>query len=219
MERRYLVAALAVIATFAVTSHGFRELQHLAARAEHSGTMARSHCAASAARALAKISTHLAPRSPEEAQLLAEMNVPIAGIDSSIAQQVAQRNEAVARCASERAMRQAEQVRREAIEMRQQMSLAAERINVPPISVDVNLPADLDQRIQAQVAAMTARIQANSEKMQIAADNWRKSSMHIENMPVVEVTDDGGRVTTHVHVHTDASCKTSRTTPDQRQPE
>lgn len=208
MERRYLVAALAIIATFAVTSHGFRELQHIASvRAGHSGAMAHSHCAASAARALAKISTHLAPRSPEEAQLLAEMNLPIVGIDADMAQQMAQRDQVIAQCASERARREAEQARREVIEMRQQMSRVAGGINIPPVSVDVNLPADFDQRIQAQVAAMTARIEANSEKMQIAADNWHKSSIHIDKLPVIEVMDDGSHVATHVHAH--AHCNVS----------
>ena len=80
MERRYLVAALAIIATFAGFSHGFRCLQHLSLlHAEHLDAMAKVKAdAGSAARAMAKIRTHLRPGYPEEAQLLAEMNVPIA---------------------------------------------------------------------------------------------------------------------------------------------
>ena len=69
MERRYLVAAIAIIATFAITSRGFRALEHVSlVRAAHAQTMATQQCPSSiAARALAKIHTHLRPRIPEEA--------------------------------------------------------------------------------------------------------------------------------------------------------
>ena len=78
MERRYLVAALAMILAFAATSHGFRALQQMSwVHVRHSGAMAHSmHAPSCAARALAKIHTHLRPRYPEEAQLLAEMTFP-----------------------------------------------------------------------------------------------------------------------------------------------
>jgi hypothetical protein len=222
MERRYLVAALALIATFAITSRGFRALEHVSlVHAAHAQTMANPQCPSSiAARALAKIHTHLRPRIPEEAALLAEMNVPLANMQSTIAEQMSRQNEAIAQCARERAMRDAERAYRDAMRLQQQMTHSVSYISIPPAALS-GLPPDVEARIQAKTAAIAAKFAANNINLHIDASQLSPSAMQMENMevPVVDVTDDGGHVTTHVHVHTHVNCKTSRTTPDQRQPE
>ncbi len=59
MERRYLVAAIALIGTFAITSRGFRALERVSlVHSAHAQTLATQQCPSSiAARALAKIHT------------------------------------------------------------------------------------------------------------------------------------------------------------------
>jgi hypothetical protein len=208
MERRYLVAALAMIAAFAATSHGFRALQQMSViHVRHSGAMAHSmHEPSCAARALAKIRTHLRPRYPEEAQLLAEMNVPLTGLDTmagqiagqitqqvteQVTEQIAQQN--TAQCARAQAMRDTDRARRDAMRMQQSMA------DLSPMSLKTNLPTDLDQRINAALASSMA---ANHVKLQVLADKLRASSMRIDNLelPVIDVTNDGG-LPSHMHVH------------------
>lgn len=222
MERRYLVAVLAIIATFAITSRGFRALQHVSlVRPAHAQTMDHPQCPSSiAARALAKIHTHLRPRIPEEAALLAEMNVPLANMQSTIAEQMSRQNEAITQCARERAMRDAERAYRDAMRLQQQMTHSVSYISIPSVPM-TGLSPDVEARIQAKTAAIAAKLAANNINLHIDASQFGPSAMQIENMevPVVDVTDDGGHVTTHVHVHTHVNCKTSRTTSDQRQPE
>ena len=214
MERRYLVAALAMITAFAATSHGFRALQQMSAiHARHSGAMAHStHEPNCAARALAKIRTHLRPHYPEEAQLLAEMNVPLANIETTIEEQMARQNSAVAQCATAQAIRDADRARRDAMRMQQNMTHAAEQASLGPMALEMNLPSDLDQRINA---ALASRMAASNVKLQVLADKLRQSSMRIDNLdiPIVEVTDDGG-VPSHVHVH--VRCNVNNKAPRQQ---
>jgi len=214
MERRYLVAALAMIVAFAATSHGFRALQQMSViHVRHSGAMAHSiHEPNCATRALAKIRTHLRPRYPEEAQLLAEMNVPLANIETTIEEQMARQNSAVAQCATAQAMRDADRARRDAMRMQQNMTHAAEQASLSPMALEMNLPSDLDQRINA---ALASRMAASNVKLQVLADKLRQSSMRIDNLdiPIVEVTDDGG-VPSHVHVH--VRCNVNNKAPRQQ---
>jgi seryl-tRNA synthetase len=172
----------------------------------------RAQCpSGTAVRALAKIRTHLRPRYPEEAQMLAEMNVPIA--ESTIAEQMSRQDEAIARCARAQAMREVERARRDSVRLQQQMRQAASEMNLPPMAISTITP-DVEARIQAQMAGMAARMASNNIKLQIAADKIRQSTMRLPDIevPVVEVTDDGGgRVTTHVHVRTHARCNVNRT--------
>ena len=214
MERRYLVAALAMITAFAATSHGFRALQQLSVmHVRHSGAMAHSmHEPSCASRALAKIRTHLRPRYPEEAQLLAEMNVPLANMETTIEEQMARQNSAVAQCATAQAIRDADRARRDAMRMQQNMTHAAEQASLGPMALEMNLPSDLDQRINA---ALASRMAASNVKLQVLADKLRQSSMRIDNLdiPIVEVTDDGG-VPSHLHVH--VRCNVNNKAPRQQ---
>src|SRR5450755_3203076 len=149
MERRYLVAALAIVATFMVFSGGFRSLQRISLlHAERLGMAGKARCgAAAAARAAAKIQTRLRPGNPEEAQLLAEMNVPIARMEARLADEVTKQDLAARQRASFMAQREALRVHRGAMKLRQEMLRASPSGVMAPISFDHNLRADLDQRI------------------------------------------------------------------------
>ena len=152
MERRYLVAALAIISTFAVFSHGFRTLEHVSLLyGQHAGADLRAKCnadASAASRFMGKVRTHLRPGYPEEAQMLAEMNLPIAMAQAKVAEEVARQNMAAARCARETALREAQRARREAERpqreaMRMRERMAHSNASAMPIA---NADADVDQR-------------------------------------------------------------------------
>ena len=151
MERRYLVAALAIIATFAVFSHGFRTLEHVSLLYGHHAAAKCNSDVSAASRFMGKVRTHLRPGYPEEAQLLAEMNLPIAKAQAKVAEEVARQNMAAARCAratalreAERARREAERAQREAIRMRERMTHS--NASAMPNAWGANAAADVDQR-------------------------------------------------------------------------
>lgn len=169
MERRYLVAALAIIATFAVFSRGFHALEALSF--EHSEknlkTMAAARCwASSAALSIAKVRARLhRDYPPEQAQMVAEMNLP--GMESSIAEQMSRQDAAISRCAREKALQQAEGARREAMRM-QEDYMRAYALPVPaPMAFAISVPSDLQQRIEAKTMTRLAESQV---KLQMAAD-------------------------------------------------
>ncbi len=220
MERRYLVAALAIVATFAVTSHGFRVLQRVALAHEHgswsAGTSKLAKCESpAAARVMSKLSTHLRPRYPEEAQLLAEMNVPIADMDAKIAEQMAQQAESVSQCARARAMQEAARARRDALHSQRDAMRAVRESSLSPISLDMNIPLDLDQRMTAKMAALSARLAANSARLEIATEKLRQMPVQIDltDVPMAYVTDDGGKMSARVHTHVHVRCNVSDDQP------
>lgn len=157
MERRYLVATLAIIATFAVLSHGFRTLEQVSLLyGHHAGVGLTAKCnseASAASRFIGKVRTHLRPGYPEEAQLLAEMNLPIAMAQAKVAEEVARQNMAAARCAREMAKREAERTRREAERAQREATRTRERMarrNASAMSTawEANAAADVDQRVE-----------------------------------------------------------------------
>ena len=204
MERRYLVAALAIVATFTGLSRGFQSLQHLSPlQVNHLRALARVKCEASAAaaHAMARVKTRLHPGYPEEAQLLAEMNAPLPPREEKIALP-ALPPAPPAPCAESMAVRQAQRAHRDAMQMRRHM--AHLDTGVGPISIRLNLPSDFERRIQARADAMTARVAAQQERMQIAAARMQESYARMaESVPldihVVEQPD--------IHVDTHISCK------------
>ena len=185
MERRYLVAALAIIATFAVFSRGFRTLEHVSlSYGQHVGATAKSKCdgdVSAASRFMGKVRTHLRPGYPEEAQLLAEMNLPIAMAQAKVAEQVARQNLAAAQCARATALREAERAQREATRMRDKMAHTHGDASAMPIAWGVNAAADVDQRVRAKTAALAERIAAQSVRLQMAADQMRDASVQISD--------------------------------------
>jgi hypothetical protein len=152
MERRYLVATLAIIATFAVFSHGLRTLEHVSLLyGQHVGADLKAKCnadASAASRFMGKVRTHLRPGYPEEAQMLAEMNLPIAMAQAKVAEEVARQNMAAARCARETALREAQRARREAERAQREATRMRERMahsNAVAMPI-ANADADVDQR-------------------------------------------------------------------------
>jgi hypothetical protein len=206
MERRYLVAALAIVATFTGLSRGFQSLQHLSPlQVHHLRVLARVKCEAStaAARAMARVKTQLHPGYPEEAQLLAEMNAPMPPLEAKIALPAAP-PPPPAPCAAAMAEREAQRAHRDTMRMRQHAAHLATSIGVDPISVRLNLPSDFERRIQARAEAMVARTEAEQERMQIAAARMQESYARMaEAAPVaVDVVEQPD-----IHVDTHISCK------------
>ncbi len=201
MERRYLVAALAIIATFAGVSHGFRSLKEIS----RSGvgrwhTMARTGCDANPARqAMAKIRTRLRPDYPEEAQLLAEMNVPFTTMQSKLAQEMAKQDIA-SQCARARAAREAQRETMKAQEKAMRISMDG---SLDPISFEVNIPNDLERRIEQQTTAVAARMTAQNLKLQLAADKLQAASMRMAafDAPNVDLSGIADKVSTQVVSH------------------
>jgi hypothetical protein len=170
MERRYLVATLAIVATFATFSRGFQSLQHISLlRGQHPSALSQW---------AAKVRTHLRPAYPEEAQLLAEMNLPTV-TQGRLAEQALQQSQAAARCARETAMREAERARSDARRMRQQ--IARQNISSAPIAIDLKGLDNLDQRMQVRVAALAQRVAAANVKLQISGAKLEAISIQTPN--------------------------------------
>ena len=178
MERRYLVAALAIIATFTGLSRGFHSLQRMSFdHSNQENTFAAAKCwANSAAQTVAKVRAHFGHGyPPEEAQLLAEMNMP--AMQNTISEQMARQDADIARRARERALEQVERAQREAERMHQEMS----RVYAGPIAVHVGLPADFER----QTAAATAQLAVNQVKFQMATEKFADIQI-----PAIDVTTD-----------------------------
>src|SRR5271157_345709 len=175
MERRYLVAALAIIATFATFSRGFQSLQQLSQqRGQHGQAVTGPQCDSMpsiVSRWIAKVRSQLHPSYPEEAQLLAEMNLPIAAAQAKIAEQAVKQSQAAAQCARETA-------KRDAMRMREQM--AREANIAAPVSIDLKGLDNLDLRMQTKAAALAERIAARNVRMQIAAAKLQAVSMRMQ---------------------------------------
>jgi hypothetical protein len=158
MERGYLIAALALSLTFAGVSRGFRSLEQISLlRFQHFGAAMRSQCPAKhAADLAAKLKAHM-PRTPEDAQVLAE-SVPIAAVP------ISRYDAAISRSAREKAMREAERANREL--MRAQRAVERYQYSYSygqPMAIHVDLSPEINARVQvaaAKLAASTAAMQA-----------------------------------------------------------
>ena len=223
MERRYFVAALALIATFAVFSRGLRALQQYSQlpgpRVEVRIGMTCPTSSSKVSRWIAKARTHLRPALPEEAQLLAEMNLPIAAMQARVEEQAARQGEAAARCAreiamreaergqreAERAQREAERAQRQAIQIQEKMANLNVHGPMDPMSIEVNMPDDLEQRIQLQTSALANRMTATSVKLQVAADRLKGASLRMAGVQNINFDVHAPQVAAHVSTH--APCK------------
>ena len=184
MERRYLVAALAMIATFAGFSRGFQSLQQLSQqRSQHGQVMSGPQCGsvpAIVSRWLARIRNEFQPASPEEAQVLAELNLPLAAVQAKAAEQAAKQAQVAAEAANENAMREAERARRDAMKLHEQMA-RDRNWTAAPVTVDLQGLNGLDQRIQIKTAALAERMTARNMRMQIAAAKLATVSMQLDS--------------------------------------
>lgn len=209
MERRYLIATLALIATFAVFSRGLRSLEAYSKTPSHqAGMKMGAQCpteSSAFSRWLAKARTHLRPAYPEEAQLLTEMNLPFANMQARAAEQIAQQNLAAAQCARETAMREAERA-----QIQQKMAREQASLQMDPISYPFTMPPALRQRIEVKTSAVAAKVAARAVKVQMTADvlptsaiNWADSG--VEN--VVFAMDTPPVPPVAVHVNVQSPCK------------
>jgi len=127
---------------------------------------------------VAKVRSQLHPAYPEEAQLLAELNLPLAAAQAKMAEQAAKQSQAAAQCARETAKREAERAQRDATRMREQM--AREANMAAPVSIDLKGLDNLDLRMQTKAAALAERIAARNVRMQIAAAKLQAVSMRMQ---------------------------------------
>ena len=142
----------------------------------HALVGSRCHSSHAAHAAAEKLRTHLQPRIAEEAQLLAEMNVPVAE-QSSIAEQMGRQDAAIAQCARARALQQAERDRRDAWRMQRDLERASGHMSIEPLSLNIDLPQDLDRRIQERTAAAVAQIAQSNLKLQMMSDRLNATEM------------------------------------------
>jgi hypothetical protein len=181
MERRYLVATLAIIATFAVFSRGFQSLQQLSLRrAQHGQAVTGSQCdrvPSIVSHWIAKFKSELHPSYPEEAELMAEMNLPIAAAQARVAEQAVRQSQA----AAEAALREAERARRDAARMQEQMARAQKNMVVAPVAIQLHGLDNLDVRVQAKAAALAERIAVRNVRMQVAAARLQAVSMQMQD--------------------------------------
>ena len=179
MERRYLVAILAIIATFATFSRGFQSLQQFSLRrGQHSQAVTGSQCdrmPSIVSRWIAKFKSELRPAYPEEAQLLAEMNLPIAAAQAKVAEQAVKQSQV----AAETAMRDAERARLDVMRMKQQMAHTATA--VAPVTIDLSGLDNLDIKMRVKAAALAERVAARNVRMQIAAAKLQAVSMQMQD--------------------------------------
>ena len=82
---------------------------------------------------------------------------------------------AMARCAREMAMREAERARRDALRSRARMA----RSSSEPISFAPNVPDDFGRRMEFQTAALADRLAARTETLQLAADKLEEVSQQV----------------------------------------
>jgi hypothetical protein len=175
MERGYLVAVLAVVATFTGLSHSFRSLdQWWVAHIHNNNAAAKAQCpAAAAARALARIEAHVRPHAEAQQQLLAELNPPTPGVPAAIYEDLSGQESAV-RCARERAMQDADRARRDMARMQREIERATQNVRVDPLSLQINLPADLEKQIEEstkmaeRMATARVRVQILTNQRNIA---------------------------------------------------
>jgi hypothetical protein len=167
MERRYLVATLALVATFAIFSREFRA--GYMAKLPRTGAELRADLACAkhyvADQLVAKVRPFVDRGIPEEQQMVAELNLPVlvranekvAESQALIAEQVAERNcEAVQR-EQERAMRAQETAQRA-----QERNLrAAERAQ--------ERASEMSARVQERAAEMSARAQERAQEFSARA--------------------------------------------------
>jgi hypothetical protein len=168
MERGYLVASLALVVTFAGVSRGFRSLENMSFLSfrHSSGAQASSRCPAETLRREAeRLRTHLRPHYAEEAQLLAEMNVPI------VAEQMRSQESSV----PSRAMQKAQRAQREVMQAQRDIENSTRNMHIEPLALELNLTPGFNERIQARASAAAARIAARTVRLQIAAEKLRSA--------------------------------------------
>jgi hypothetical protein len=173
MDRRYLIATLALAATFAVCSHEMRGGKLVVLASQRLGALT-GRCGASSVpgRIVSEMRARLQPGHPEEAQMLAEMNLPLMRAQAGAATLAAAQEVEAAKCARDTALHQAEMARREAQRAREDARRVRENVSVSvgpgmarSIVLHMNAWPQMDQHIQIDLAAMQQRLIAQQMKM------------------------------------------------------
>ncbi len=167
MERRYLVATLALVATFAIFSREFRA-EYLA-KLPRTGAELRADLACAkhyvADQLVAKVRPFVDRGIPEEQQMVAELNLPVlvranekvAESQALVAEQVAERNcEAVQR-EQDRALRA------------QETALRAQEHNLRAAERAQERAAEMSAKAQEHAAEMSARAQERAQELSARA--------------------------------------------------
>jgi hypothetical protein len=208
MERKYLAATLAMAATFMVFSQAFSSgFSGRLLRQPRATLLAELKCATRAlsTRLLDKISPALRPDSPEEAQLLAELNLPalVGQVRQAELPQIAPVAPAPpvepiaaitsdcpeARRARERAAREADRAQREMERVQRQMERQQQRLEKTQAkwqlhagNIQVSLPENFDQQLQINVMSMQRHIAEQTMQTQIAAHALAQAQIKISKM-------------------------------------
>jgi hypothetical protein len=176
MERRYLVATLALVATFAIFSREFRA--GYMAKLPRTGAELRADLACAkhyvADQLVAKVRPFVDRGIPEEQQMVAELNLPVlvranekvAESQALVAEQVAERNcEAVQR-EQERAMRA------------QEAGLRAQERNLRAAERAQERAAEMSARAQERAAELSAR--ASERAVEVSARAMERAQKAME---------------------------------------
>ena len=187
MERRYLILTLALVATFAGLGRGLRSLEHYSRQSgTHLGINAGAQCpfqSPAIKNWTAKVRSRLHPANPEEAQMLAEMDLPFTAMQARVAQQAA---EQAARCARETAQGQAERAQRQAEHAQQQAMRIQQKLAHIPADPDFaytnfqfTMPTSPDESMEARAAVLSNKFATRVAKLQLAADNWQNAATRV----------------------------------------
>ncbi len=167
MERRYLVATVALVATFAIFSREFRSGHFTHLPCSRAGLRAELACAKHylADQLVAKARPFIARSVPEEQQMVAELNLPVlvaanekvAELQAQVAQQTAQKN-----CESAlRAQEQALRAREQAFRVQEQGLRAAERVQ--------QRAAEISARAQERAEEINVRVALRAQEISARA--------------------------------------------------
>lgn len=175
MERRYLVATLALVATFSIFSREFRSGDLAKLPRTRAELVADLHCAKQyvAEKVMAQLQPLVGPTAPEEAQMVAELNLPEVARNIltnaqtharvQIARQVAQQKCDVTLQAQRDAMRAQEAAQR-AVEIRIRAAEQGQRINDLAVMGAQELSERAAERAQHINLAATLRAQEVAER-------------------------------------------------------
>ncbi len=191
MDRKYLVAALAIVATFAVFSHGLRNGRLVQLACREYGAIA-GHCTGSSltSRVIGQMRSRLRPGHPEEAQMLAELNLPMVTAQAKAVVDVAKQEVQAAKleieaakCARETAVREAERARREArmatreeIKARKSAAMAV-AYSSQPIALRIERLGGIEASRQVNPAVIDGQLIASNVSLRLSGDQLARISI------------------------------------------
>ena len=201
MERRYLVATLALVATFSIFSQGFRSGYLAKLPSSRAEVLADLHCARqyAAEQLMAELEPLVDRTSPERAQMVAELNLPEVArtaLMNAETQAQAQVTQQAAKQKCDAALRvqrdalRAQEATQRAVEIRIRAAEEGQRINDLAVIRAQELSERAAERAQHINLAATLRAQElterSMERAQCALEKSRLKMQHtqIQGMPI-----------------------------------